>query len=619
MNDTDRARSALHVLDSGCPRDEWVAIGMAAKAAGLDFPDFHSWSEPAHNYRNEADCRAVWRSINETGGIGAGTLFAKAREAGWREHMNGHARPHQKAQEPRKPNGKAADFAAVWRDSEAATHDHPYIKRKLGLADGLRVYRGDLTLNGQALDGALLVPAFDADGKLQSWQAIPPAGDKRNAPGASMRGASFIVGGAPRDGEPVHLCEGVGQAWSAHQATGKPAVVAFGAGNVERIARDLHERHPAARIVIVCDAGKERDGERIATAVGGAWVEMPAGSPANFDLNDYHQQVRSLPAVAELLSQAKRPAPPNLPPIKSAAELLAQDFAPIRWLIPGLLPEGLMLLAARPKIGKSWLALDVAIACATGGQVFGRSVERGDVLYLALEDNDRRMHSRLCKLGATGAGLGDLQYATEWPRGAEGAAAIHEWIKAHPNARLVVIDVFTKLRAATEGRETAYSVDYTDVSMLKPPTDRSVSILLVHHTRKAESDDPLDSVSGTLGIGGAADGAWILKRARGSDEAELHLVGRDLEEEGAFAVKFDRDTCRWQWVGEAWRVRISAERREILDVLAEGAARPGEIAKRIGKRENAVRFLLHAMSRDGQVERGLDGRYRAIDPANEAA
>lgn len=304
----------------------------------------------------------------------------------------------------------------------------------------------------------------------------------------------------------------------------------------------------------------------------------------------------------------------DAPRIKTAADLLSRDFAPVRWLIPGLLPEGLMLLAARPKVGKSWLALDVAIACATGGQVFGRPVERGDVLYLALEDNDRRMHSRLSKLGATGAGLGDLAYATEWPRGAEGAHAIHEWINAHPNARLVVIDVFTKLRAASEGRETAYSVDYTDVSMLKPPTDRSVSILLVHHTRKAESDDPLDSVSGTLGIGGAADGAWILKRARGSDEAELHLIGRDLEDEGAFAVRFDRASCRWQWVGEAWRVRISAERRQVLDALVAEPMRPAELAKALGKTQEAARKILHDMVQDGQVDRGMDGKYRAVAP-----
>lgn len=307
------------------------------------------------------------------------------------------------------------------------------------------------------------------------------------------------------------------------------------------------------------------------------------------------------------------------PIIKTASGLLARQFQPIRWLIPGLLPEGLMMLVARPKVGKSWLALDVAIACATGGSVLGRPVARGDVLYLALEDSDRRMFSRLSKLGATGAGLGDLQYATDWPRGAEGAAAIHDWITDHPAARLVVVDVFTKLRASTEGRESAYSTDYTDVSMLKPPSDRAVSILLVHHTRKAESDDPIDSISGTLGIGGAADGAWIIKRARGADEAELHLIGRDLEQEGGFAVRFDRESCRWQWVGDAWRVRISGERREILDVLAGGAARPAEIAKAIGKTEGAVRYLLHVMVRDGHVDRGIDGRYRAIDHAEGAA
>ncbi|MCL4182159.1 MAG: AAA family ATPase [Burkholderiaceae bacterium] len=612
MNDIDRARSALHAIDSGCPRAEWVKLAMAIEAAGLTFDDFFEWSRPAHNHRSEADCRSVWRSLDANGGIGAGTLFAKAREAGWREPMNGHGGPRKAEQKAERP---AFDFAAVWRDSEAATVDHEYVRRKLGLADGLRVYRGDLKLNGQALDGALLVPALDADGSLRSWQAIPPDGDKRNAPGATIKGASFTVGGAPREGEPLFLCEGVGAAWTAHQTTGKPAVVCFGAGNVETIARQIHERHPKARIVVVADAGKERDAERIAGVVGGAWIAMPDGSPANFDLNDFHQQVRSLEAVAELLAQAKvRPAATTLPPIKSAAALLAQDFAPIRWLIPGLLPEGLMLLAARPKVGKSWLALDVAIACATGGRVFGRPVERGDVLYLALEDNDRRMHSRLSKLGAAGAGLGDLVYATEWPRGAEGAAAIHAWIKAHPGARLVVIDVFTKLRAATEGRETAYSVDYADVSMLKPPADRSISILLVHHTRKAESDDPLDSVSGTLGIGGAADGAWILKRARGSDEAELHLIGRDLEEEGAFAVRFDRSTCRWQWLGDVWKVRMTAERRQALQALTGTPMKPADLAKALGKTQGAVRKMIHDMVQDGQIERGLDGKYRPVEP-----
>lgn len=313
-------------------------------------------------------------------------------------------------------------------------------------------------------------------------------------------------------------------------------------------------------------------------------------------------------------TRAPEPVVTALPPTRRGSDLMRREFSPIRWLIPGLMPEGLMLLAARPKIGKSWFALDMSLACATGGRIFDRPVERGRVLHLALEDSDRRMHSRMTKLGAIDPARLDLfEYATEWPRGTEGAAAIAAWIRAHEDARLVIVDVFTKLREVVTGGETLYAMDYQDVAMLKPPPDRAVTILLVMHTRKQDSDDPLDTVSGTLGIGGAADGALILKRARGESEAELHLIGRDLEDEGQFAVRFDRDTCRWQWMGDAWRVRISQERREILDALADGALKPNEIAKAIGKESGAVRKLLHGMAADGQVDRGMDGKYRAIE------
>ena len=413
MHEPERARSALHALDAGCPRDEWVELAMAAKAAGLGFDDFHSWSEPAHNYRNEADCRAVWRSIDEAGGIGAGTLFAKAREAGWREPTNGHSRPHQQAQEPRQAEPRAErppfDFAAVWRDSEPATAAHPYIARKLGLADGLRVYRGPLPVAGQALDGALLVPVLDADGKLQSWQAIPAGeGKKLNAPGAKLPGGRFIVGGAVRDGEPVYVCEGIGQAWSAHQATGKPAAVCFGAGNVERIARDLHERHPKARIVIVADAGKETDSERIAATVAGAWVAMPEGSPANFDLNDFHQQVRSLQAVAELLAQAREPQPEPRPEYASLADLDTNPPPPRRWVIDQWLPRGTVTaLFGGGGIGKSLLIQQAATCIANGVGIFGATVTRGPVLaYLCEDDTDevrRRQRDLLAYLGRSPA------------------------------------------------------------------------------------------------------------------------------------------------------------------------------------------------------------------------
>jgi hypothetical protein len=407
-HDIDRARSALHSLDSGCPRDEWVSLAMAAKAAGLDFDTFHEWSRPASNYRSESDCASVWRSINGSGGIGAGTLFARARDAGWSEPTNGHARPHQKAREARKaeprPERPSFDYAAAWRDSEAATAAHPYIVRKLGLADGLRVYRGPLTLAGQALDGALLVPAFDADGKLQSWQAIPPNGDKRSAAGAPIKGASFTVGGALRDGEPVYLCEGIGQAWSAHQATGKPAVVCFGAGNVETIAKQLRERYPVTRIVVVCDAGKERDGERIARAVRGAWVAMPEGSPANFDLNDHHQQVRELSKVAELLAAERVPEPEHRVEYASLDDLDTDPPPPRRWVVDQWLARGTVTaLFGGGGIGKSLLVQQAATCVANGIGVLGAEVAPGPVLaYLCEDDNDevrRRQRAILSHLG----------------------------------------------------------------------------------------------------------------------------------------------------------------------------------------------------------------------------
>src|SRR5215216_6264751 len=123
----------------------------------------------------------------------------------------------------------------------------------------------------------------------------------------------------------------------------------------------------------------------------------------------------------------------------TAAELLGLELPPIRWSVPGLVPEGVTLLAGKPKLGKSWMALGIGIAVSTGGVALGtRSVEQGDVLYMALEDNYRRLHKRLKKL-FTGEVPERLHIATEWPRMDEGgSAALKRWLEAHPGARLIV-------------------------------------------------------------------------------------------------------------------------------------------------------------------------------------
>ena len=136
------------------------------------------------------------------------------------------------------------------------------------------------------------------------------------------------------------------------------------------------------------------------------------------------------------------------PSVFTAAELIAQNIPPVRWVLPGILPEGLTILAGKPKMGKSWLALDLAIAVATGGSVLGVQVERADVLYLALEDTKSRLQSRLKKLtrGNT-AQLDGLSLDIDWPpSGQHGLTYLEEWLGAHPAVGLVIIDTFARVR-----------------------------------------------------------------------------------------------------------------------------------------------------------------------------
>lgn len=215
-HETERARSALWHLDAGCPRPEWVRLGMAAKAAGLTFEDWHAWSETAGNYRNEADCRTTWASMKGEG-IGAGTLFAAARAAGWQDstgrslppakHLSDgrpvnrqtedtaeRARTAQERQAPRREGkGTPADPAALWSRFLPAPAAHGYLTRKGMAPDGLRIASAGLTIAGHDCAGWLALPVWSIEhGELQSLQlASPEAGP----PKLSLQGCR-IAGGA---------------------------------------------------------------------------------------------------------------------------------------------------------------------------------------------------------------------------------------------------------------------------------------------------------------------------------------------------------------------------------------------------------------------------------------
>ena len=192
--------------------------------------------------------------------------------------------------------------------------------------------------------------------------------------------ACLIIGDI-REGRPVYLVEGIGQAWSAHQATSCAAVVCFGWARVAGVAKALRAKYPAARLVIVPDAGMEDKAAEIARKVRGAFCEMPEGSPRNFDLNDLHQG-EGLKAVASLLEQAKEP--PQRFRVLTPADISA--LPPVRWRVRGVLPaDGIAALFGASGAGKSFLALDLLGNVASGAEWFGCRVTPAPVLYIGLE------------------------------------------------------------------------------------------------------------------------------------------------------------------------------------------------------------------------------------------
>jgi AAA domain len=309
------------------------------------------------------------------------------------------------------------------------------------------------------------------------------------------------------------------------------------------------------------------------------------------------------------------------PKTLTAAELLGLELPPIRWSVQGLLPEGVTLLAGKPKLGKSWMALGIAIAISTGGVALGtRQVEMGDVLYMALEDNYRRLRKRLKKL-LTNEAPERLHIVTEWPRMDEGGAeALERWLEAHPDARLVVVDILKRVRPRTSPNRSVYEADYEALeAMQRLAAEYEVSILVVHHLRKLGAADPLDEISGSTGLSGGADGVLVLKRDRGCADAYLHVTGREIEEEAELALRWESDLASWTLVGDAEEYRISKERQEIVRVLEEAGEpmSPKEVAEFLSKPPNTVKYLMWKMSKDGQLATVGQGRYSlTANPAN---
>ncbi|MEV6620923.1 AAA family ATPase [Amycolatopsis sp. NPDC051106] len=282
------------------------------------------------------------------------------------------------------------------------------------------------------------------------------------------------------------------------------------------------------------------------------------------------------------------------------------------------------LPAGAPKLGKSWLSLGMGAGIANGVPVLGSiEVERGPVMYCALEDTGRRLQRRRRQMLASGGEAAPmLTLETACPTMTNGGdAVLVEWLEENPHARLVIIDTYEKMRGSDATGLSAYAGDYAAAGRFKQLAGHySVPFLLIHHVRKQGAEDWQNLVSGTNGLTGAVDATLVLERGRGQADGVLHVTGRDVEE-ADYAMTFDATAGRWTKLdGPAADHLVGDTRAQILRLLRDhGPLTPKAIAEALDANPGSIRQTCKRMGDAGQLARTVDGIYSAPGASDSGA
>jgi len=327
------------------------------------------------------------------------------------------------------------------------------------------------------------------------------------------------------------------------------------------------------------------------------------------DVLQTHTNAHETPSTAPVSTDATQPKRFNT---ISAKELLAKKIAPITEVVDDILPAGLTLFSGKAKDGKTRAASDVSLAVATGGKVFGRyGVKQGTVLCLLLEDGERRAQARLQEylealhVDRTPENLHFVLW--ESPRVGEGfEECLASWLTDHPDTQLIVVDILEKVRPKRGKHEPLYAMDYAALApMQKLAQEANIAILVITHSNKGKHEDARDTISGTMGLSGACDTIWTLKRVAGKADAELHVTGRDVEER-TLAMQF-KDGF---WAALDPVDTLSDAQQEIL-VILRGAQAPMSIRALHqalpGITYEAIRKRVFRLVRDGILTRDASG------------
>ena len=277
---------------------------------------------------------------------------------------------------------------------------------------------------------------------------------------------------------------------------------------------------------------KEKTAPNAPTAIG---AEQSSQNNCNNIITENSENFNSSRNILQIVRQAFDPYHINT---FTMEELLNTAYAPVTPIIDDLLYPGVYLFVGAPKLGKSFLMAQLAYHVSKGIPLWNYTVHQGTVLYLALEDTYPRLQRRLSRMFDV-SGTEKLHFAitssgidSGLDKGLEG------FVQQYPDTKLIIIDTLQKVRE-TGGVEYSYANDYQIMSRLKEIADRyGICLLLVHHTRKQRSDDSYDTVSGTNGLFGAADGAFLLqKEKRTANTATLEISGRDQQDQKLHLVR----------------------------------------------------------------------------------
>jgi RecA-family ATPase len=277
----------------------------------------------------------------------------------------------------------------------------------------------------------------------------------------------------------------------------------------------------------------------------------------NSSITDFDEKIKTFDeSFDEYQREMRRMLDPSYLKTVTMSELYDTVYKSSPPIIEGLLNPGTYLFVGAPKVGKSFLMAQLAYHVSTGIPLWGYSVRRGTVLYLALEDDYGRLQKRLYKMFGTES-ADELFFSVSAGQLGHGLdEQLNRFVSEHQNTRLIIIDTLQKVREAG-GENYSYASDYDIITRLKSfASSAGICLLLVHHTRKQPSNDKFDMISGTNGLLGAADGAFLLqKERRTADTATLDISGRDQQDQRLNLVR-NNETLAWDFVRaetELWK------------------------------------------------------------------